>query len=304
MKILITGATGLIGSRLVRTLRDRGDTVAVLSRDPLAAQRALGAEAHAWTPSDEPAPADALAAADAVVHLAGAPVDQKWSAAGKHAIRESREVGTRNLVAGIEALAPDVRPAVLVSASAVGYYGPHGDERVPESTPPADDFLADACVRWEREAARAEELGLRVVRLRTGIVLDTDGGALKTMLTPFKLGVGGPVAGGRQYMPWIHADDVVGLYLAALDHDGWSGPYNATAPNPVTNRAFSKALGKALHRPAVSPIPAFAIRALYGEMSQLVTQGQRAVPERPLEAGFVFAHPEVGEALESTLAAG
>ena len=302
MKILITGATGLVGTRLVRALRDRGDTVAVLSRDPLAAQHSLGAEAHAWNPADDPAPADALAAADAVVHLAGAPVDQKWTAKGKHDIRASREEGTRHLVAGIEALAPEDRPSVLVSASAVGYYGPHGDERVPESTPPADDFLGAVCVRWEEEATRAEELGLRVVRLRTGVVLDTDGGALKTMLTPFRLGVGGPVAGGRQYIPWIHADDLVGLYLAALDRDDWTGPYNATAPNPVTNREFSKALGTALHRPAVSPIPAFAIRALYGEMAQLVTQGQRATPDRPLEAGFAFAHPDVQEALESTLA--
>lgn len=301
MKILITGATGLVGTRLVAALRDRGDTVAVLSRDPLAAQQALGAEAHGWDPAQEPAPADALTGADAVVHLAGATVAQKWTAKTKHDIRESREVGTRNLVAGIAALEPADRPGVLVSASAVGYYGPHGDDLVPESTPPGDDFLADACVRWEREAVKAEALGLRVALMRTGIVLDTAGGALKTMLTPFRLGVGGPVAGGQQYMPWIHAGDVIGLYLAAVDGDAWSGPYNVTAPTPVTNREFAKALGRALHRPAVSPIPAFAIKTLYGEMAQLVTTGQRAVPERALAEGYTFAHPDLNEALRSTL---
>lgn len=158
------------------------------------------------------------------------------------------------------------------------------------------------CVRWENEALKAQDLGLRVVLLRTGIVLDADGGALKTMLTPFKLGVGGPVAGGGQYMPWIHADDTVGLYLAALDDASWSGPYNAAAPVPVTNKEFSKALGHALHRPAVSPVPAFAIKLLYGEMAQLVLTGQRATPDRALEAGFTFAHPDLGEALTSTLA--
>ena len=302
MKILLTGATGLVGSRLVRALRDRGDDVVVLSRDALAAQRSLGVEAHTWNPEQEPAPAAAFAGVDAVVHLAGAPVSEKWTDEHKKAILVSRETGTRNLVAGIAALDAAERPGTLVSASAVGYYGPHGDDPVPESTPPADDFLADVCVRWENEALKAQDLGLRVVLLRTGIVLDADGGALKTMLTPFKLGVGGPVAGGGQYMPWIHADDTVGLYLAALDDASWSGPYNAAAPVPVTNKEFSKALGHALHRPAVSPVPAFAIKLLYGEMAQLVLTGQRATPDRALEAGFTFAHPDLGEALTSTLA--
>ena len=302
MKILLTGATGLVGSRLVRALRERGDGVVVLSRDPVAAQRSLGVEAHAWKPESEPAPAAAFAGVDAVVHLAGAPVSEKWTDEHKKAILVSRETGTRNLVAGIAALNADQRPATLVSASAVGYYGPRGDDPVPESTPPADDFLADVCVRWEAEALKAQDLGLRVVLLRTGIVLDADGGALKTMLTPFRLGVGGPVAGGGQYMPWIHADDTVGLYLAAIDDASWSGPYNAAAPTPVTNKEFSKALGHVLHRPAVSPVPAFAIKLLYGEMAQLVLTGQRATPDRALEAGYTFAHPDLDEALTSTLA--
>ena len=162
----------------------------------------------------------------------------------------------------------------LISASAVGYYGPHGDERLDEDAPPGDDFLAQVCVAWEREAQKAEQHGLRVVRVRTGVLLDKNGGALEKMLLPFKLGAGGPVAGGDQYMPWIHIDDVVGIYVAAIDND-WSGPVNATAPEPVTNKAFSKALGRALHRPAVVPIPGFAIKALYGDMAMIVTEGQR-----------------------------
>ncbi len=190
---------------------------------------------------------------------------------------------------------------MLVSSSAVGYYGKHGDERVDESTPAGTDFLATACVAWEREAQKARDLGLRVVVIRTGIVLDAAGGALKTMLPPFKAGVGGPVAGGRQYMPWIHVDDVVGMYLAAVDDQTWNGPVNATAPEPVTNKEFSRALGRALHRPAIAPVPAIALRALYGDMAEIVTEGQRAVPTGALEHGYAFRHPELDEALASAL---
>ncbi|WP_354697559.1 TIGR01777 family oxidoreductase [Paraconexibacter sp. AEG42_29] len=298
MNVTLTGATGLIGQRLVAALKARGDEVTVLSRNAEKATAALGVPAVAWDALKQPAPVEALSGRDAVVHLAGEPVAQRWNAARKQAILESRETGTRNLVAGIEAASP--RPSALISSSAVGYYGKHGDERVDESAPAGDDFLADVCVRWEREADAAAAHGLRVAHIRTGIVLDKTGGALKTMLPPFKMGVGGPVAGGRQYMPWIHLDDLVGLYLAALDGD-WSGPYNGSAPEPVTNKEFSKALGKALHRPAFSPVPAFAIKLLYGEMSEIVTEGQRAVPTRPLAAGYSFKHPELAEALTSAL---
>jgi len=299
MKVTVTGATGLIGSALVKALKERGDEVTVLSRDPDRASRALGVEAVAWDPMTEPAPSAAISGRDGIVHLAGEPVAQRWTAEAKRAIRASRDVGTANLVAGIAASEP--RPAVLVSSSAVGYYGKHGDEIIDESSPAGTDFLAEVCVEWERRARAAEELGLRVVIVRTGVVLDADGGALKTMLPPFKAGVGGPVAGGRQYMPWIHVDDIVGIYLAALDGDGWSGPVNGTAPEPVTNADFSKALGRALGRPAVLPVPAFAIRALYGEMAEIVTEGQRAVPARTLEFGYSFAKPELGPALSSAL---
>jgi uncharacterized protein (TIGR01777 family) len=190
---------------------------------------------------------------------------------------------------------------VLVASSAVGYYGPHGDERVDEDTPPGDDFLATVCVAWEREAARAGSLGLRVVHVRTGVVLDREGGALSKMLPFFRLGLGGPVAGGRQYLPWVHRDDIVGIQLAALDGEGWSGGVNATAPEPATNRDFSHALGRALHRPAFAPVPGLAVRALYGDMAEMVTQGQRAVPRRPLELGYEFRHPELDAALRAAL---
>ena len=299
MKVTVTGATGLIGTALVAALKGRGDEVTVLSRNPDQASRELGVEAVAWDPLAEPAPSSAISGRDGVVHLAGEPVAQRWTESVKRSIRASRDLGTANLVAGIAASEP--RPGVLVSSSAVGYYGKHGAEIIDESAPAGSDFLAEVCVEWERRARAAEELGLRVVIVRTGVVLDSGGGALKTMLPPFRAGVGGPVAGGRQYMPWIHLDDIVGIYLAALDGDGWSGPVNGTAPEPVTNGEFSKALGRALGRPAIFPVPAFAIRTLYGEMAEIVTEGQRAVPARTLESGYVFQQPELDAALRSAL---
>jgi uncharacterized protein (TIGR01777 family) len=300
MRILITGATGRIGNLLVRELLARGDEVTVLSRAPEKARSALpGVDAVAWDPEREPAPAEALAGRDGVLHLAGEDVAQRWTEDAKRRIRASRELGTRNLVAGLEAVDP--RPRVLVASSAVGYYGPHGDERVDETTPPGDDFLATVCVAWEREAARAAELGLRVVHVRTGVVLDREGGALSKMLPFFRLGIGGPVAGGSQYLPWVHRDDIVGIQLAALDGEAWSGPVNATAPEPATNRDFSRALGRAIHRPALAPVPGLAVRALYGDMAEMVTQGQRAIPRRALELGYRFRHPDLDEALRAAL---
>ncbi len=300
MKVVVTGATGLIGRRLVAALGRRGDAVTVLSRNPQRAHEELGTEAVMWNPGAQPAPVEALAGAGAVVHLAGETVAQRWSARARRAIRESREVGTRNLVAGLRA-AGDEAPPVLVSASAVGYYGPRGDERIDESAAPGSDFLAQICVVWEREATAAEQLGLRVATIRTGVVLDRHDGALARMLPPFRLGIGGPVAGGRQYIPWITAADLVALYVAAVDGEDLRGPLNGTAPEPVTNRELSAALGRALHRPAVAPIPGLAMRVLYGEMAQLVTTGQRAIPARALEAGLHFAHPELDAALRAVL---
>jgi uncharacterized protein len=300
VRIAVTGATGLIGSKLVGALRERGDEVTVLSRDPDRAGAALGVEAVRWDPAAEDAPAAALAGRDGVIHLAGEPVAQRWSDAAKERIRASRVAGTRNLVAGLRAADP--RPRALVSASGLDYYGPRGDEEVDESAPAGDTFLAAVCHDWEEAAQSAAELGVRVAILRTGVVLDPDGGALAKMLPPFKLGVGGPVAGGRQWMPWIHVDDIVGMYLAALAGLNWSGPINAVTPTPVTNRDFSKALGRALHRPAFAPVPALALKLLYGDMAEIVTTGRRAVPTRAVALGYSYRHPDLDEALRSALA--
>jgi uncharacterized protein len=300
MNVTLTGATGLIGAGIVRALQARGDGVTVLSRDADRARATLpGVDAHAWRPLDEPAPAAALSGRDAVVHLAGESVAQRWTDESRRAIHDSREIGTRNLVAGLAAAEP--RPRVLVSASGVNYYGPRGDERLTEDAGPGDDFLARVCIAWEREAGAARELGLRVAMLRTAVVLDPHGGALSKMLPFFRLGVGGPVAGGRQYLPWIHAEDIVGLYLAALDDPSWDGPINACAPDPATNHDFSRALGRALRRPAFAPVPGFAVRLLYGDMAEIVTEGQRTVPMRALERGYAFRHTDLGEALRDAL---
>jgi uncharacterized protein (TIGR01777 family) len=300
MRITVTGATGLLGSRLVAALEARGDEVTALSRDPARAKERLGVRAERWDLLAEPAPVDALAGRDGVIHLAGEPVAQRWSADARERIRSSRVQGTANLVAGLKAADP--RPPVLVSASASGIYGDRGAEELEEDATPGDDFLAGVCIGWEAAADRASELGVRVTKLRTGIVLDAGGGALEKMLPPFRLGVGGPVAGGRQYMSWIHLDDMVGLYLAALDGANWSGPVNACAPGAVTNAEFSRALGRALHRPAVLPVPGLALRAMYGEMAEIVTGGQRMVPARAQAFGYRWEHSGLDEALRSALA--
>jgi uncharacterized protein (TIGR01777 family) len=301
MRVTLTGATGPIGRRLVEALRRRGDEVTVLSRRPEQAREALGVSALGWEPMSGPAPAAGLADRDAVVHLAGESVAQRWTEASRRRIHASRETGTRNLVAALRELAEGERPRVLASASGVDYYGAGGDEPVDESAPPGDSFLARVCVAWEREAQAAAALGLRVVIVRTGVVLSPNGGALQKMLPFFKLGVGGPVAGGRQYLPWVHIDDVVGLYVAAIDREAWSGPVNGSAPEPVTNKEFSRRLGRALRRPAFAPVPALAVRLLYGDMAEIVTGGRRAVPKRPLELGYAFRHAGLDEALRDAL---
>jgi uncharacterized protein len=298
LKVVVTGATGMIGAALVRALVDRGDEVTVLSRSPEDAAAKLGVEAVGWKdPLSEPAPAEALRGRDAVVHLAGAPIAQRWTDDSRREIRDSRVLGTRNLVAGLAALPEAERPATLVSQSAAGWYGARGDERLDESVPAADDFLAQVTLGWETEARRAEELGVRVVTTRTGVVLAEAGGALEKMLPPFKLGVGGPVAGGDQYVPWVHLDDMIGAMLFCLDTPAAAGPVNVTAPEPVTNRELSRALGRVLHRPAVAPVPALALKLLYGEMAWVVTTGQRAVPARLLELGYEFRRTDLDDAL-------
>jgi hypothetical protein len=292
MRVTVTGAGGLIGSRLVAMLRARGDEVTVLSRSGAGG-------AVRWDPRAQTAPAEALEGRDAVVHLAGEPIAQRWTPAVREAVRASRTEGTANLVAALAGL--EQRPRVLVSANAVGYYGDRGAERLTEDSAPGEDWLAQVCVAWENAALEARGSGLRVCVLRTGVVLDSGGGALAKMLPPFRLGVGGPVAGGRQYVSWIALEDLALLYLAAIDDDRFDGPFNATAPAPVTNAELSQALGRALHRPAVLPVPAAALKLLYGEMAEIVTDSQNAVPARALELGHHFEHTELAAALAAAL---
>jgi len=306
LRVTVTGATGLIGPALLGALGEQGAQVTVLSRDPVKAGARLNrsgaapVEAVRWDPLSEPAPAEALAGRDAVVHLAGENVAQRWTSKARAAIRDSRVTGTRNLVAGLRSAEP--APRTLISASAIGYYGSHGEEPLDEDAPPGEDFLAHVCREWEAEAQGAAELGIRVVRLRTGVVLDRDGGALAKMLPAFRLGVGGPVAGGRQYVSWIGREDLVGMMLVALEDERWTGPINATAPVPVTNRDLSRALGRVLRRPALLPVPGLALRLLYGEMAEIVTGGARVVPAKPLVLGYRFRRPELEDALRSAIA--
>jgi len=303
-RVTLTGASGLIGPSLLRALEKQDSEVSVLSRDPERTRARLGdVEVLGWQPEREAAPAAALAGREAIFHLAGAPVAQRWSANAKRAIRDSRVLGTRNLVDGIAALDAGERPRTLISSSAIGYYGAHGEEPLDEDAPPGHDFLARVCVDWEHEAARAGELGLRTVQVRTGVVLDAAGGALAKMLPPFRLGVGGPVAGGAQYISWVHVDDLLGLMLAALADQRWSGAINATAPAPVSNREFSKLLGAVLGRPALLPVPGLALHLLYGEMAEIITSGARVVPAKALVLGYDFRRPELEQALRAALAA-
>ncbi len=303
-RVLVTGATGLIGGALTRALRQRGDSVIALSRDVNRAAGVLGAgvEVRAWRdPVAGPPDAEALAGAETIINLLGEPIAQRWSAEVKQRIRDSRVLGTRNLVAGVRALPAGERPAVLVSQSATGFYGPLGDHKVDETAPVGVDWLAGVVRAWEAEALALAGEG-RVVLTRTGVVIAPGGGALAKMLPFFRLGVGGPVASGRQFMPWVHLADVVGAILFCLDDERAGGPVNVTAPAPVDNRAFSKALGRALHRPAVLPVPSFALQFLYGEMSQIVRTGQRAVPGRLEDLGYTFAYPQLEPALQDVLA--
>jgi uncharacterized protein (TIGR01777 family) len=297
MQALVTGATGLLGRRLLGRLPG----AVVLSRDPVKASAALpSVRAYAWSPEAGPPPAEALAGVEAVFHLAGEPVGQgRWNAERKRRIRDSRVLGTRHLVASLGALAKP--PRVLVSASAVGYYGDRGDEELDETSAAGRGFLADVCREWEREALLAEARGIRVVCARMGIVLSAGGGVLARMLPPFRVFLGGRLGSGRQWMPWIHIDDAVGILLYAARDEAMRGPVNAVGPAPVTNAEFTRALGQALGRPAVMAVPGFALRAALGEMSELLTASQRALPRVAARAGYVFRHASLAKALAAEL---
>lgn len=305
MRVFVTGGTGLVGSRLIRKLRARGDEVLVLSRRPDAWQR-VGQDCMIVT-GDPTQPGDwqdRIAECDAVVNLAGENIfARRWTPEFKELLRMSRLLSTSNVVAALakNALRADGSPKVLVNASAIGFYGPCGDEEIDELSPAGHDFLAGLCVEWEAAARLAESAGVRVVLVRIGVVLDLDGGALAMMITPFKLGAGGPVGSGKQIMSWIHHADMTGLLLLALDHSDARGPLNGTAPNPVTNKEFGKALGKTLGRPAFMPTPRFALKLLLGEVADVLATGQRVVPKKALALSYPFSYPDVGLALRDIL---
>jgi uncharacterized protein (TIGR01777 family) len=310
MRVFVTGGTGLVGSRLLRRLQTRRDEVVLLSRHADAARERLGIDGQVieGDPMQTGSWMDAVGECDAVVNLAGENIfGRRWNSEFKQLLLDSRVRSTQNVV---QALARRPRtPAgaarILVNASAIGYYGPHGEEVLTEKSAPGNDFLAHICVEWEKAARAAETYGIRVATVRIGVVLDKEGGALGKMLTPFKFGVGGPIAwtpwSGNQIMSWIHHDDLVGIILLLLDNAAATGPVNGTAPEPVTNRVFSKALGRALHRPALVPTPPLALRVMLGEVGSVIATGQRVLPERALALGYQFRFPSLNAALADIL---
>jgi uncharacterized protein (TIGR01777 family) len=297
VNITISGASGLIGRRLMKVLAAEGHDLHVLSRHA-GTNLPAGVRLSAWDPVRGEPPAESLSGADAVIHLAGEPVAQRWNPSVKQNISASRIDGTRNLVRALAKLAK--RPQTLVCASAIGYYGSRGDEVLTEASEPGSDFLADVCVKWERAAREAEALGIRVVSVRTGIVLDARGGALARMLPPFRMGAGGKLASGRQWMSWIHIADLAALFRHALLNP-LSGPVNGVAPNPVTNADFTGALAAAVHRPAMFPVPALALKLMFGEMAEVLLSSQRVLPKAAEAAGFRFQFNSLEAALAELL---
>jgi uncharacterized protein (TIGR01777 family) len=287
VRVAVTGGTGTIGREVVRQLRERGDEVVAVSRNPASA----GMEAMGWDALD-------LSGFDGVINLAGSPLDQRWTDENKRKIRDSRIDSTRRVVEALRAADP--RPRVLVSQSAEGYY-PRGDAPVAEDSPPGSGFLSEVVQAWETEARKAEELGVRVVTTRTGVVLSREGGALPKMLTPFKLGVGGPVAGGAQPFPWIHVRDVAGALIFLLDTEAATGAVNVVAPDKHTNKSFTKTLGTVIRRPTVFPVPSFALKILYGEMGSTVTEGSNPEPAKLEQLGYRYHNPRLEDALRSEL---
>ena len=297
MKILVTGASGMIGRPLCKLLESKGHELLLAGRgDPKKPNQIK------WTVGQGFADPERIEGLDAVVHLAGESISGglRWTQNKKRAIRDSRVIGTRNIVDTFRSLSN--KPKVFISGSAIGYYGDRGDEILTESSPPGDTFLADVCKEWEAESLRAGELGIRTVLIRTGIVLTKDGGALGTMLTPFKMGVGGVVGTGQQWMSWVSLDDEVGIIDHALENEAVEGPINAVSPNPVTNEHFTRALGAAIHRPTILPLPEFAVNLIFGEMGdELLLASTRAIPKRSQQTGYRFRFPDLSEALGHAL---
>ncbi|MDW7772592.1 MAG: TIGR01777 family oxidoreductase [Desulfobulbaceae bacterium] len=292
MRSLVTGGTGFVGQHLIGQL----DRPVVLGRNLQRIHNLLpDVEAREWNPG-KPVDPDVFAGIDTVFHLAGEPVSRgRWSAAKKKRIKGSRIESTRSIVQALEKLSQP--PKTFICSSAIGYYGSQGKERLTESSPPGDDFLANVCIAWEEEARKAEKLGVRVILLRIGIVLGRDGGALPKMLLPFKLGLGGRLGNGRQYMSWIHIDDLVGIMLYAAANEKMQGPYNGVSPQPVTNRDFTRALAEALHRPAPLPVPGFVLRLAVGEFAKVLLGSQKVIPGRTIQSGYTYSFPRLPAAL-------
>jgi uncharacterized protein (TIGR01777 family) len=285
MRIVITGATGFIGTRLAANLQQAGHSLVTLGR---------GASADFRWDASVDAPAEAFEGADAVVHLAGESVVQKWTPEAKRRMRDSRVLGTERLIHGLSITRN--RPKAFVCASAVGYYGDRKDEPLTEDADPGSGFLPKLCREWEEKADLASALGMRVVKVRIGVVLGPNGGAIKQMSTPFRMGVGGRLGDGTQWMPWIHLDDIAGIFQFAVEGKV-AGPLNGVAPGIVTNAQFTGALGKALHRPAVLPVPKFALKMMFGEMADVLVFSQKVIPRATEKSGYRFRFPELAGAL-------
>ena len=298
MKLVITGATGFIGSLLTDRLWDQMHSLVLLSRKPPAEVNVTKKDWLAWEPGIGGAWEKTIDGADGIINLAGEPIAAKrWSETQKEKLRSSRIDSTRSLIEAIGKA--KIRPKFMISASAVGYYGAHGDEMVTEATGPGADFLAGLCVAWEQEALKAESFGVRVALVRTGIVLDKGKGALAKMVPPFKMFVGGPLGSGAQWMPWVHIADEIGLILFLIENEKARGAFNSVAPNPVTNEIFSRTLGSVLGRPSWASVPAGVLSLLTGEMADMLLAGQRAVPQAALDLGYSFKYPNLADALRS-----
>jgi hypothetical protein len=307
MKVAITGASGFVGSRLVERLRTEGHQAIVLTRNPASANRVFpksafpNVEIVAYTPTESGDWQQAIAGCDGVVNLAGEPISERWTPEHKQQILRSRKVGTQKVV---EAIAKaDPKPSVLINSSAIGYYGTSETTTFDETSPPGSDFLATVCQEWEAEAQKVKDLGVRLVIVRTGIVLGM-GGALAKMLPPFKLFAGGPIGTGRQWFSWIHREDLINLILQALTQPNLEGIFNATAPNPVRMAEFCSTMGEVLHRPSWLPVPGFALEALLGDGAKVVLEGQQVLPKRTQSVGFQYQYPAVKQALEEVLGSG
>jgi uncharacterized protein len=298
MKLVMTGATGLIGSVLADLLWDHHHSLSLLSRRPPAEVNVTKKEWFAWQPGVGGQWENAVNGADGIINLAGEPIAaMRWTGAQKERLRRSRIEGTSSLVQAVAKA--KIRPKFLINASAVGYYGGRGDEVLSENSKPGSGFLSDLCVEWEEEARKAEAMGVRVVLLRTGVVLAKGKGALAKMVPPFKLFVGGPLGSGDQWMPWIHINDEVGLIQFLMENEDARGAFNATAPNPVTMAEFSKALGNVLNRPSWASVPPSVLALILGEMADMLLTGQRALPEAATKLGYKFKYPKIAGALES-----